>query len=828
MFSSLGLTRHKLHSDVRRSQFSEYLPLLLCNRSEERDILLNQDNTIGYAWEITPLPFIGDKSTSALEHILNIEFPKGTVLQFLLHADENIEPILREYLNNKTIDDDLIQRSVTKYAEYLRSENDGLEKMNDVPLRNYRSFVFLKCPTELSDSILSNVEESLNGAQLSPQRMKLETLMAWFQQMLNGEPVNPLDVHVDPIAHLNSQIINADSEIDFSDGNAVVGGNHVAVVTPKSLGKSIDSLAFNRMFGGYATALEDQSQIVSPYIFSMNIIFDNVKNQVHAKANVVMSQKFGGTFAAALQKRIQEFMKVTSQLDDGKRYLKIIPSMIVYDKKKDNLNKSVARIGGNWGADPEGASWKLQEEDKIAKIIYISSLPFGLYHIDKNVDMLDRDFINTTDAIARMLPVQGEYKGTIKNAVGLYVGRKGQLCGLNVADTNTSLNFLVSASSGSGKSFFINKLLQDERGAKSKIRVLDVGGSYKKLAMTNNGRYIDFESEPICINPLDFRVPLKDDGSIDQEDFDKSRDMAVIVISEMVYSASEQTMTELEWSLIKLAADWALTSKRHEMGIDAIIEYCQWLDKYNPEMAANESIKNLASAISINLYDFSSSGSYGKYFCGKSNFDISTDEFVILELERIKGRRELITVVLMQMLNLVTADLYLGDRSTKTFVLFEEVASLLKKQGRVDLSNLAQIIEEGYRRARKYKGSFGCVLQSLTDLASFGDIGEVMIENAAYKFLLQGSTYRKAADQKIVDYSGLALDLVDSVQNMKPRYSEIFIDGPRGQGVMRLVIDKWNAVVCSSEPSDTERFEKALSSGKTPLEAVSDISGIPV
>lgn len=820
-----GLSKKKLEKDLQRHKFSSYLPILYRSKEKEGvDSFLNQDNTIGYAWELSPCAFLSDKQAVYLEQILSVDFPKGSVMQVILHADENIEPILNNYLKAKNIDDELLQKASIQTANFLRKEAEGMRKMGEIPIRNYRCFVYIKSPEGIDSYTISNIEEALKGANLSPVRINAEDIISWYKQIFNNEYYNSSEITLDEKKPINEQIINSDSRIEFDERDNYVGGKHISVITPKELGKNIDSLCFNRMFGGYAKATEDQTQIVSPYIFSLNIVFDNVETEIKTKASIVTSQKFGGTMAQALSKRISEYVKVVSDIDDGKKQLKIIPSMIVYDKCKNKLNTSLSRIKSCWSADENSGSWRLQEETKIAKIIFLASLPFGLYHVGKNIKTMDRHFINNTEAISRMMPVQAEFKGSTHDPSTLYICRKGQIAGLNIGHTNTASNFLVSAESGGGKSYFLNKFLQDERARKTKIRVLDIGGSYKKMSMALGGKYIDFENARICINPLDFKVPIVN-GLPDKEDYDKARDVAVTVIGEMVYSASDDKMDETEFTLIKMAVDWSLTEKARIInGIDSIIYYLRNIDELVNK--STKKINDIATMMAFNLYDFSSKGKYGHFFCGKSNFDIAKDEFVIIELERIRARRELFSVVVMQMLNLITADLYLGDRSTRTICLFEEVASLLKKQGHKDLSQLGSIIDEGYRRARKYAGAFGVVLQSLLDLKKFGDLGDVIRENSSYKFLLEGKTYREAAENGLVMYKGLALDLVDSTKNQKPRYSEVFVDSPYGMGIFRLYVDPWTSALCSSEPSDVAAFEALLKKGFSPLDAISELSGI--
>jgi len=128
--------------------------------------------------------------------------------------------------------------------------------------------------------------------------------------------------------------------------------------------------------------------------------------------------------------------------------------------------------------------------------------------------------------------------------------------------------------------------------------------------------------------------------------------------------------------------------------------------------------------------------------------------------------------------------------------------------------------------AFKYQGSFGVVLQSMNDLLLFGGTGQVILENAATRFLLQGSTYDRAVENKILDYSGFVLDLLKSVRNNKPNYSEVFIDSPLGLGIARLVVDPFSYWINTSAPQEVAAFEARLRSGRSPLEAICDLAGV--
>jgi len=172
-------------------------------------------------------------------------------------------------------------------------------------------------------------------------------------------------------------------------------------------------------------------------------------------------------------------------------------------------------------------------------------------------------------------------------------------------------------------------------------------------------------------------------------------------------------------------------------------------------------------------------------------------------------------------MNAVTQDLYLGDRSVETIILFEEAAEFLKDNlagGRAQ--NFKAVIEAGYRRARKYRGSFGIVAQSVLDLQTFGDVGDVIWDNSATKFLLQGDSYGKAAKKGVIPYEGFTLNLLKSVSNNKPNYSEVFIDSPFGIGIGRIVVDPHTYWMNTSAPEEVARYNKLLGIGLTPAQAI--------
>ena len=461
----------------------------------------------------------------------------------------------------------------------------------------------------------------------------------------------------------------------------------------------------------------------------------------------------------------------------------------------------------------ESKGFTTQEDRGILKILFISALPFGLYNTQQNIEFIERDFILNGDVAARFAPVQADYNG-MSDPVNLYVGRKGQLASLNIFDRHsTNHNAMVAANSGSGKSFFINYFLFNHYNAGARIRTIDIGGSYKKMCDIVGGKFISFSKDSnIILNPFSNIVEINEDQTV-----------IVAIISQMIYSATSERPSEIQVSLLKQAVRDTYQSKGADGQIDDVYAYLIALkDKHIEGFEAK--LSEEAFQLAFNLQDFISTGIYGKWFHGRSNLDISQDDFVVLELEELKPQTELFRVVILQLINYISNNLYLSDRSRQTIIAFDEAWQFLGKSGSTESKMMEDVIEGGYRRARKYGGSFITIFQSLMDLQRFGGIGDVIRSNSAYKFLLQSDDYELAHTHKHIDYPPFIMSILKSVKTPRPRYSEIFLQTPLGAGVVRLIVDPVSYWMFTSDATDNAKINHLIKQGKSYAEAFTILS----
>lgn len=820
-------------SHTKRDTFSSYLPWLTYSQDEKAFLMC--DNTIGYMWELRPLVYQGYKETAAIEGVIKQGFPEGTVMQWVLFPDSDIEPILDYYISSKPRLDEVGEKTINETAKFFRKATKGVSNLRGVPVRNFRAFMCIKSDANLLDFI-PTIEEMLEGAGLAPRRMDDRALLNLMDRIINDIPaenreystVDESEVYTRD-KPLRSYAVKRETEIDFSGSYPIIGGRYACCLTPDKIPASINPLQINNLFGGVMGVEDDAAQHNYPFLYSCNIVYSNVADELASKAAVTMGQSAAGSFAHALKLRINEFNRFRSDSAKNKGYVKVIPTLWVFGETEQAIEKNIARAKMVFGRSDTG-KFVLQREHVLSQALFIASLPGGLYNVLENLTTLDRHFYMSDSAAARFVPVQGDYAGNGR-PVSLFVGRKGQIAGLDFfAPQSPNHNFLVTAESGGGKSFVLNTILDDYFLSGEKVRIVDIGGSYEKLCKTKGGKYIDFklDSNDQCINPLDFIVKRKADGEPDVEDLTQNLKAAALVFCEMVYSQSKIAMPEHESQLIKDATRWAYNcgGAKCQEGTDAIYEY---LSNYAEITKGTKdySEENVIAArrMAYNIKDFTSTGTYGRFFCGKSTVNISGDDFVVIELENIKADPELFGVVILQMMNEITQDLYLSDRKSRRFILFEEAPSFLKDNGNKDLTRLGDMIDEGYRRARKYGGAFGLVMQSIMDTQLMGKAGIVALQNASYKLMLssKGGQYAKAAKAQVIEKESFALGMLNSLRNNKPKYSEIYIESPQGDGVARLIVDPFRYKVNTTEAHEVAVFIEALAAGKTPLQAVEAI-----
>jgi len=828
-----SLTIKEFEKLLTRRSFSKYLFPIVYDK--KRKIYINQDGTIGIMFECLPVLFSSPQTVNALASLLRLSYPKGASMQFILFADPYVEHYLNYYVNSKKNAPSYLKEAYRNLVKFYRN----METHLGYPVRNFRLLFTLKFPADKKmtekniEELKTAVYEILRSAGLYPVDMSPENYLFLMRRLLNDIEFEEIQRKAELLhkwmetVRLNRQIIFADTEVEAKGSSIRFGKRRFRCLTFKTMPEKIDFF-FGNMISGFYELTDgtagDARQVPAPFFVCFNIFCDSLNTEIQAKANLIMQQQPFGTFVVALKEKIDEYMWAVQKINNGEKFLRCFFTFWVYSDDEEELRTAIhkyARILESLGGN-------VQEETVVTVPLFVYSLPLGGVCDKTNFLLLDRDFVMPTESVAASAPVQGDFIGT-GEPILLFCGRKGQVIGLDLfSKRSSSYNFFIVAPTGKGKSFFVNYIVSNYYGAGAKIRIIDIGGSYKKLANMFNGVYLEFSPDrEININPFqsihdpEYDVPIVVQTLVA---------MATAITEKLPEEVSSETAYNMIYTAVREVLKWAESESipYNQLTIDNIYEMLANFTKYFPDSSlvcgedkgyCLENFDRIASHLAFNLFKFTSEGPYGKWFSGKSTFDISTDDFVVLELEHLKNFPDLFKVVTLLVLNAVTADLYLSDRTRPTLIILDEAWQFLQ-----DSPAFEKVIEEGYRRARKYRGSFGVVTQDILDIENFGRVGKVIYANSAFKFFLEGVNVEMAKKRNVVNLEDFVISLIKSVRYNAPKYSEIFIMTDNfGSGVVRLVVDPYSYYVYTSDPAEVSEIESLVKNGMSYDEAIKEM-----
>jgi conjugal transfer ATP-binding protein TraC len=163
----------------------------------------------------------------------------------------------------------------------------------------------------------------------------------------------------------------------------------------------------------------------------------------------------------------------------------------------------------------------------------------------------------------------------------------------------------------------------------------------------------------------------------------------------------------------------------------------------------------------------------------------------------------------------IAHDMYLS-RDRMKLCLVDEAWQLLGSD-----KETADFIEEGYRRARKYKGIFAVGTQGIED-AYKNDASRAAYNNADWKILLRQDkkNFNKLLEDGLINFSPAMQRMILSLRTEKGKFSEMLISSPNGDSVVRHIPDPFSLLMASTNAEDFNECDVLLRQGYTTLEAM--------
>ncbi len=453
-------------------------------------------------------------------------------------------------------------------------------------------------------------------------------------------------------------------------------------------------------------------------------------------------------------------------------------------QKRLNLNtkevlSQFKTLSGSEGCEETVGAWK----------VFKSDLPMAPLSLVRSKRL-------KTNNLVDFLPVYGAARGDDIPQVLLNT-RLGGLYSFNPNDPRlTNYNMLVTGSSGSGKSFANNFLMLQQIARGTKVFIIDVGGSYKKMTDVLGGQYFEINlSENYTINPFQVADPLIAPSG------ERLKGMLAIV-EQMIVDEGEK-LSRFERVQLEEAMMAIFEKARNEKVprsplISDLAKHC--------EKSSDEVLKRIGKL----LFPWVGNTPFGKLLdrLGKINAD---KPVVAFDLKGLSQYPDLQAVMILILTNFIL-DQVETDRTTTKRVLLDEAWQFLKSPA------AANFMEYAARTFRKTGSGITFITQGVEEIIGSG-IGPAILNNTAAKLvMLQKGDTRVLTDT--LKLNTTELKLIQSLEQRKGQYSEGFFIAGESRQVIRIQPSPLEYWISTSDSKDNQFLQKYVSDGKTLQEAL--------
>lgn len=772
-------------------------------------------HSLGFCIETFPQTGANEEMERVLSSLF-LSCPVGTGIQISMYASPDILPVLRQQALHSPIDtEENGLRSTNIYRRlsrrridfYLKRRGNSIFQNYPYALRDFRCIISVAMPLDPEKAI--DVEEALRVRESVHSILRSAMLpgMDWTPDHLINFVADFFD-HERAVGKRTALL-----EYDDSDfiRNQISGIEIASVVA--------DTCIKARKSGGEETAIQCFSvtkypkyfklynmeamigdyyrmalSIPCPFLITMGaVVQDYEAAQTAAQLKAARATQAAASALARYQPDLQDRKKdwdmVLRAFSNGRNVVQMYHQVVLISSEKD-ASRCEHMVRSVWQA--RGVN--LSKDVYLQHQALVAALPCTLtVGQQKDLKLFGRIGTKTSDNAIMTAPLLAEWKGSSTPILTLF-GRRGQIMSIDLFDNlSGNYNFSVTAASGSGKSVFVNELAFRYLADGAKVWVIDVGRSYKNLCGILDGEFIEFSDErnnKLCLNPFSMVIDINDD-----------MEMLLPILSRM--ASPQEKLDNYGYSLLSSTIKHVWDRKGKNATITDVYEYLL-RDDISVSDENRRDMQRLATA----LEPYTKHGVYASYFEGEANIRFESN-FIVLELEELKSKKHLQAIVVLIIMYQITQVMYF-NRSAKKLVIIEEAWDLIGTGSSAE----AEFIEAGYRRARKYRGAFGSVAQSV-EVYYRNESSRAMIDNADWMFMLR---QKPEAIDRLGKENKLSLDestrrQLISLTTEHGLYSEVYIHSPMGSGIGRLILDPFSMLLYSTRPEDYEAVSNLTKQG---------------
>lgn len=354
----------------------------------------------------------------------------------------------------------------------------------------------------------------------------------------------------------------------------------------------------------------------------------------------------------------------------------------------------------------------------------------------------------------------------------------------SIDPTSTKLanyNWLISGTSGSGKSFLVNSILLQSQSLNPRIFIMDVGGSYLKLTNLLEGEFIDFDTRrEFALSPFFIQK------TSDVVEESKRREHIQMVFWEMLRDEDKlpsiHEKAELKEVLTPLFDADVLPKK--------------------PVSFVRDELKARGSArLALLLDRWCSPQFFGNFL--DTDATISLDSpLMTFDLKGLGDFADLSRVVQLILCSSLWANLR-KHTDQFTFVVLDEVAfTLLRAQ--------PSFVDELISTVRKYNSGVMIITQDLEKITS-NLAGASILQNTQIKVILQQRGDPKNFSEPL-QLSQEELNAIGRLQRRKGAYSDAFLIVDDQKAVIRYTPNLAEYLLATSVPEENRNLQNRMNS----------------
>lgn len=711
-------------------------------------------------------------------------------LATLPHVKSGCNPFIEELMKGKAAE---LEGQCRSIETYLHVWSSGIEPLrlpflpSFLPNAKRRKAAVSSLGENISQLgfLAPNIEASLTSCGIRCKALAREEVLARIHRILSPRGFSAGVPVINGTASLRSQLCSANAE-ETKEAFFLDGFYHAAV--------SFYQFADDLDLSGPQLWLE-QLPVGSRYVIGVlvpdqELFLSRLKTR-HKQAGMMLNESKSKDFESGA--RMDELDRVISLCrNEGERVYLVWGAVILRSKDLETLddwkNQSLEFIKRQFN----GATGIV--EDCLHRRMVMASLPMGAHFAPRRQMMMGA-------TVAALAPISQAWHGS--GGGGLVMrGSSGEIARLDPFASGSPKMGIVCGGTGAGKSVTSNlMIIPTLADPENRILVIDVGGSYKRLAQVlgserpdGNAAYFDVRvSDEFALSPILPRSTMvKGDGSLDPEVIAAQTSL----LAEMADVKSGPTRVLLEKAIAKVFEenDEPLLSDVYR-----VIRSGSW------DAALKKAIEPLTAALMPYV-----EGVYSNLLSRKSKIRPFQKQLTVFDLYGLREHKELQRVLVAVIAFNLQREM--ADRTRRKLVIIDEGWELFQSD------KSAELVSMLYRQARKHNAAIMSLSQSPADFLKSG-VSTAVMDNIQWVIAMRIGSEKER--MKAFGFTDQAIDRGEQLRLVPKQFSEALVRYEnKPQKIVRISPSSMEYWISTSDAEDRKRENLACSPDWSPTDRV--------